>query len=171
MIVLVAPDGTALPDPVARSLRDRPVVRAASVDAAAARLDADGDVVCVVIDVAAVEGSRALVRRVRDGEVGDPAVPFVLVTNTDPRDLPLRRYDAVVTPEAETAPGLDRALRVGAYRTAVTDLYETCRDRAAGEAVDVDAARDDADRTLDALAEDPALVSAFLRRPDGADRD
>lgn len=169
MILLVA-DAEVGPDGK-RLLSDYETTRVAGADAAADRL-ASGDVDAVVVDRTSVDDADELVAALRAGERARPDVPLVVLTDRPFEALSLRDSDEVVWYPAtgdDVADAVDRALQVGAYRSAVDDLYERCVERATGGATDpldeppdlVDA-RLEADDRLAQLMESPSLLASLL---------
>lgn len=125
----------------------------------------------VVLD-AAVDGATALFRSLRDGAFGDPTVPAVLLfEGAPPEGLPTLAFDEVLSRPlavADVAAALDRAESVGAYRDAVSRLYEESREHATGETRPDDLsgplreARAEADERLDPLMDRPGVVASLL---------
>lgn len=172
MILLVAADAAA--DEFILALPDARVEQVGPSAAAGRLADATPDV--VVIDrTSAGSDADAVVEDLRSGD--RPAVPVVVVAAADVSHLPLLRFDAVVEPPVgggALGDAVDRARAVSAYRDAVGDLYERCREYAEGDPVpledagDVRAARDRADDLLaDLVARDPGVVADLLWEPDG----
>lgn len=156
---------------VAAAVPDREV-RVLDAVSSTARLLRAGEVDALVLDRDAVAHADALLTDVREGALGDPRVPLVLRTDDPlPAAFPLLAYDEIlggdVAPEAVGRAVADAA-RVAAYREAVGDLYEQCRDRAAGEEdaptlADLGPVREAADRALADL--DPATLADLLWTP------
>jgi hypothetical protein len=153
----------AVPDAEVRTLDAAPE---------AARLLGRGGVDALVLDRDAVGRADPLLDDVREGAFGDPRLPLVLWTDDPlPAGFPLLAYDALLdgdaSPEAVGSAVAD-VTRVAAYREAIDDLYEQCRDRATGEVggpalADLGPVRDAADRALSDL--DPATLADLLWAP------
>lgn len=179
MILLVA--GRSLPA----------AVRAALGDATVHETDADGvravtppsPPEVVVLDAPSIPDVPGLVRWLRTEATWGGVVPLCLLlaeerAAPDPDgELAARRrpYDEVLhLPVTESAvrAALARARAVTGYREAIDSLYDAClaRARAGGgpleEDAEVRAARDRADRHLEALPDDPAVYAALLEEAD-----
>jgi CheY-like chemotaxis protein len=161
-VILLAGPASAAETP------SREAVRAEGAERAATLLS-EGEVSVLVLDLS-MDGAAGLFRRLRAGDLGAPDRPAVLLADGEP-EIEVRSFDAVlrkpVSAEALAA-ALDRAETVVAYRNAVRDLYERCRDRAASGAADplaesaaLSDTRDAADEALAAL-DDPAVVADLL---------
>ncbi|MFB6120782.1 MAG: hypothetical protein ABEJ68_06665 [Halobacteriaceae archaeon] len=170
MILLVVTGDAARACERAARDADVEVLEAESVTAARETL-AERTPRAVVLD-ATMDGATALFRALRDGTFGDPAVPAVLLfTDSPPEGLPTLAFDEIlvrpVRPD-EVSDAIDRAESVGAYRDAVSRLYEQSREHATEDArpgdlpADIRAAREEADERLAPLMDRPGVVSSLL---------
>lgn len=170
MILLVTAEGAG--DEFASALSDGDWERVGP--AVAAERLAEASVDLLVVDRTSVGADAdALVERLRSAEA-ETTVPVVVVSAEGVSHLPLLRFDEVVQPPVEgaLADAVSRALTVVAYRDAVADLYERCREYAADErpvaaVSDLREAREEADDLLAELVDrDPGVVADLLWMPE-----